>query len=170
VDGGALKDALATGRIRAAILDVWEGEPDPDLEMLHMVDLATPHIAGYSVDGKANATGMSVRALSRYFELGLNNWQPAGLPPPRLDNLIVDGSRFDLQDLLMVIARKAYDVMRDDDVLRRNPRKFEQLRAFYPVRREPPAITVNVINDYIGAGPVLKKLGYHARTDHYVKL
>lgn len=169
-DGGALKDALATGRIRAAILDVWEGEPDPDLEMLHMVDLATPHIAGYSVDGKANATGMSVRALSRYFELGLNNWQPAGLPPPRLDNLIVDGSRFDLQDLLMVIARKAYDVMRDDDVLRRNPRKFEQLRAFYPVRREPPAITVNVINDYIGAGPVLKKLGYHARTDHYVKL
>lgn len=170
VDGNALKDALASGWVRAAVVDVWEGEPDPDLELMYMVDLATPHIAGYSVDGKANATGMSVRALSRHFGLGLDQWQTADLPPPRIDNLIIDGSKFDLQDLLMVIARKAYDVLRDDDVLRKNPGKFEYLRASYPERREPEAIRVNLINDYIGAGPVLKQLGYHARTDHYVKL
>jgi erythronate-4-phosphate dehydrogenase len=151
-------------------MDVWEGEPDPDLELMYMVDLATPHIAGYSVDGKANATGMSVQALSRFFGLGLDDWQPDKLPPPRIDNFVIDGSKFDLQDLLMVIARKAYDVLRDDDVLRKNPGRFEYLRVSYPVRREPVAIKVNIINDYIGAGPVLKQLGYHARTDHYVKL
>jgi erythronate-4-phosphate dehydrogenase len=167
VDGNALKDALATGRVRAAVLDVWEGEPDPDLELMYMADLATPHIAGYSVDGKANGTAMSVQALSRFFGLGLDDWQPDGLPLPRIDNLIVDGSRFDLQDLLVVLARRAYDVLRDDDVLRKNPRKFEYLRVAYPVRREPSAIRVNIINDYIGAGPVMRQLGFRIRTDHY---
>ncbi len=170
VDGNALKNALASGRVRAAALDVWEGEPDPDRELMYMVDLATPHIAGYSVDGKATATRMSVRALSRHFGLGLDDWQPDGLPPPRIDNLIIDGSRFKLQELLVLIARKAYDVLRDDDVLRKDPRKFERLRAEYPVRREPSAIRVNILKDHIGAGPVLRQLGYHARTDYFDKL
>ncbi len=170
VEGDALKDALATGAVRAAVLDVWEGEPNPDPELMYMVDLATPHVAGYSVDGKANATGMSVRALSRYFGLGMDQWQPDSLPPSRIDNMIADGSKFNLQDLLMVIARRSYDVLRDDDVLRRNPGQFERLRVEYPARREPRAIRVNIVNDYIGAGPVLKQLGYHIRTDYYVKL
>ena len=170
VDGNALKDALAGGQVRAAVLDVWEGEPDPDPELMWMVDIATPHIAGYSVDGKANATGMSVRALSRFFELGLDDWEPADLPLPRINNLIIDGSRFNLQELLMVISRRAYDVLRDDDVLRKNTGKFEQLRAKYPHRREPSAIRVNIINDFMAAGPVLRQLGYHARTDYYTKL
>jgi erythronate-4-phosphate dehydrogenase len=170
VDGNALKNALASGAVRAASLDVWENEPDPDRELMYMVDLATPHIAGYSVDGKANATGMSVRALSRHFNLGMDDWEPEGLPPPRIDNLIIDGSRFDLQELLMVIARRSYDVLRDDDVLRRDPRKFEFLRVSHPVRREPPAIRVSILNDFIGAGPVLQQLGYRARTDYFVKL
>jgi erythronate-4-phosphate dehydrogenase len=170
VDSNALKDALAGGKLRAAVLDVWEGEPDPDLELIWMVDIATPHIAGYSVDGKANATGMSVRALSRFFGLGLDDWTPDDLPAPRIDNLIIDGSRFNLQELLMVISRRSYDVLRDDDVLRRDTGSFEQLRAEYPQRREPAAIRVSLINDYIGAGPVLKKLGYHTRTDYYVNL
>jgi erythronate-4-phosphate dehydrogenase len=170
VDGNALKDALAGGGVRAAVLDVWEGEPEPDPELMYMVDLATPHIAGYSVDGKANGTGMSVRALSRFFFLGLDNWEPDNLPEPRIDNLIIDGSRFELQELLVILARRAYDVLRDDDVLRKNPQKFEELRASYPPRREPPAIRVSIINDYKGAGNVLRTLGYRARTDHYVNL
>jgi erythronate-4-phosphate dehydrogenase len=170
VNGIALKDALATGKLKAAVLDVWEGEPDPDLELIWMVDIATPHIAGYSVDGKANATGMSVQALSRFFNLGLNDWTPDNLPEPRIDNLIIDGSRFNLQELLMVISRRSYDVLRDDDVLRRDTSSFEQLRAEYPRRREPAAIRVSLINDFIGAGPVLKELGYHTRTDYYVNL
>jgi len=167
VDGNELKKSLASGKVKAAVLDVWEAEPDLDKELLSMVDIATPHIAGYSVDGKSNATGMSVRALSRFFKLGLDDWEPADLPLPRIDNLIIDGSRFDLQELLVILARRAYDVLRDDDVLRKNPENFERLRASYPVRREPAAIRVNIINDYKAAGPVLRQLGYHARTDYF---
>jgi len=170
VDGKALKNALAAEQVKAAVLDVWEGEPDLDLELMSMVDIATPHIAGYSVDGKANATGMSVRALSRTFNLGMDDWKPVDLPGPRINNLIIDGSRFDLQDLLMIISRRTYDVLRDDDVLRKKPAKFEQLRASYPRRREPAAIRLNILNDYEAAGPVFRQLGYHARTDHYIKL
>ncbi len=170
VDGNALKKSLGSQKVRAAVLDVWEGEPNPDPELLSLVDLATPHIAGYSVDGKANGTGMSVRALSRFFKLGLDDWEPDNLPPPRDENIIVDGSRFELQELLMIIARKAYDVLRDDDVLRKHPENFEKLRAEYPVRREPAAIRLTIINDFNAAGPVLKQLGYHVRTDYYNKL
>jgi erythronate-4-phosphate dehydrogenase len=170
VDGRALYQALESGLVRAAVLDVWEGEPELDMKLLSVVDIATPHIAGYSVDGKATATRMSVQALSRHFKLGMDDWQPEGLPEPRINNLIIDGSRFNLQELLHVLARRAYDVLRDDDVLRKNPEKFEHLRASYPVRREPSAIRVNIINDFKGAGPVLRQLGYHARTDYYNQL
>lgn len=166
VDGTALKKALKQSGIRAAVLDVWEGEPEIDRELLDLVDIGTPHIAGYSIDGKANATTMSVRALSRFFGLGLDDWSPEGLPVTGNDNYILDASRFDLQDLLLLIATKAYPVMRDDAALRRDPSRFEELRANYPVRREPEAIRVNLINDHAGAGPVLKKLGYHFRSDH----
>jgi erythronate-4-phosphate dehydrogenase len=166
----ALKNALASGGIRAAVLDVWEEEPEPDPELLFMVDIATPHIAGYSVDGKANGTAMSVRAISRRFNLGLDDWEPEDLPPPRIDHLIIDGSRFELQELLVVIARRAYDVLRDDDVLRKDLSRFEELRASYPVRREPAAIRISIVNDFKGAGPVLRQLGYHSRTDHYNQL
>jgi erythronate-4-phosphate dehydrogenase len=166
VDGNALKLALENGKLSTAVLDVWEGEPEIDHELMTMVDIATPHIAGYSVDGKANATGMSVRSLSRFFNLGMEDWEPDGLPGPGFDNFIVDGSRFELQELLLIISRRVYDVLHDDVVLRKNPEKFEQIRATYPVRREPEAIRINIINDNNGAGPLLKELGYHIRTDH----
>jgi len=52
MDTVALKSALAAGRLGGAVLDVWENEPDIDIELLRMVDLSTPHIAGYSFDGK----------------------------------------------------------------------------------------------------------------------
>ncbi len=49
------------------ILDVWDNEPEIDRELLQMVDIGTPHIAGYSLDGKVNGTGMAVRAISKFF-------------------------------------------------------------------------------------------------------
>lgn len=65
VDGSALKAALQAGSIGGAVLDVWEHEPEIDLELLELVRLGTPHIAGYSTDGKANGTAMSVQAVGR---------------------------------------------------------------------------------------------------------
>ena len=61
VDTAALKAALKSGRISAAVLDVWENEPGIDRELLDLVRIGTPHIAGYSTDGKANGTAMAVQ-------------------------------------------------------------------------------------------------------------
>ncbi|HSV76321.1 MAG TPA: 4-phosphoerythronate dehydrogenase, partial [Bacteroidales bacterium] len=80
VDSEALKTALRKQRIKGVILDVWENEPLIDLDLLEKVFLGTPHIAGYSADGKANGTAMTVQALSRFFGLGLDNWRPVNLP------------------------------------------------------------------------------------------
>ncbi len=165
VDGDTLKKALVDGQLSAAVLDVWEGEPDLDLDLMGKVDIATPHIAGYSVDGKANATGMSVRALSRFFKLGLDEWQPVDLPAPVKNEILIDGSGCTRQDLLLEIYRDVYDVMRDDAVLRKNPASFEEQRASYPVRREPGAFKIRILNDRSGVGSVLEQLGYKVFSD-----
>ncbi len=77
-DTVALKMALISGNLSGAVLDVWENEPDIDRELLDMAFLATPHIAGYSTDGKANGTAMVVNSLSSYFNLPITDWYPTG--------------------------------------------------------------------------------------------
>ncbi len=160
VDGKALKQALDSGWVSAAVLDVWEGEPDPDLDLLAKLSIGTAHIAGYSVDGKANATGMSVRALSRFFGLGMDHWSPDGLPQPPNPDIVLDATGMDLREILLEVSRRTYDVRKDDAALRADPGKFERLRASYTVRREPPAYRVKILNGPAGTGTVLEKLGY----------
>lgn len=83
VDTAALKAALKSGRISAAVLDVWENEPGIDRELLDLVRIGTPHIAGYSTDGKANGTAMAVQAVAAFFGIsGLAEWRPERLPEP----------------------------------------------------------------------------------------
>ena len=95
VDGDAL---LRSGR--PYILDVWEHEPDIDRRLLAGAILATPHIAGYSAQGKANATAMAVGAVARRFALPLEGWYPAVAPshprPIGWDELAATiGARYD---------------------------------------------------------------------------
>ncbi len=160
VSTGALKTALLQQKLKAAVLDVWEGEPEVDTELLGLVDIATPHIAGYATDSKANGTRMSVRALSRYFGLGLDDWTPAGLPAPETEHAALDGRGKHLRETLREAVFLSYNVMNDDHALRSAPRRFEYLRANYPVRREPAAYSIRIVNDEAGAGRVLKKLGF----------
>ena len=70
VSGNVLKKVLKEKYLKAAVLDVWENEPVIDAGLVPLIDMATPHIAGYSIDGKANGTAMSVRAVSNFFNLG----------------------------------------------------------------------------------------------------
>jgi erythronate-4-phosphate dehydrogenase len=78
---GAAVPQSPRGRIGRLILDVWEKEPNIDLALLERVDLATPHIAGYSYDGKVNGTRMVLEALCRHFGLR-REWDPSPLMPP----------------------------------------------------------------------------------------
>ncbi len=140
VDEYALKAAIITGRISGAVLDVWHNEPDIDDELLSLVDFATPHIAGYSADGKANGTAMAVRAVAKHFGIELlQDFFPADIPAPANPVITLDpASVHPLADAVFA----SYDIEVDDAALRAAPEKFEALRGSYRVRREFPAYAV----------------------------
>lgn len=141
VSGDALKRALAQGLVKGAALDVWENEPDIDLELMGSLFQATPHIAGYSTDGKANGTSMSVNALAKHFNLPMPEFRPANVPQPPCPVIELEaGASF--EDTLFRAVSKSYDVREDDARLRASPATFEKQRGDYPLRREFPAYTV----------------------------
>lgn len=161
VDNAALKAALAAKALRGAVLDVWEGEPAPDRELLALADIATPHIAGYSADGKANGTTMSVRTVAARLGLPLQDWRPAGIPAPAQPLVFeLDASGKSLQEVLSEALLYSYDILADDRALRANPDRFEQLRGDYPVRREPAAFTVRLRGGTAEMAARLRALGF----------
>lgn len=141
VKTAALKNALAKKQIRAAVLDVWENEPNIDAELLRMVDFGTPHIAGYSRDGKANATTQIVRGLARFFSIE-QLLEFKAEPSENLPPILYDESGHDNDDCVRDLILKTYDIDRDSTSLKRNISDFESLRNHYPVRREPCAYSI----------------------------
>lgn len=158
-----LKNGLRSKKIRAAVIDVWENEPDIDLELLNLVDIGTPHVAGYAVDGKANATAMAVQSVSRFFGMGLNNWFPKNIPQVTNPFIELDCQGMSLQKITNQTILATYDIQQDDEKLRNKPKGFEKFRDDYPVRREFGAYRVALQNDSGKAGTILKKIGF--RTD-----
>jgi len=132
----AIYKAKISGVLEGIIIDCWENEPGPDPGLLKLVDYATPHIAGYSKDGKAKGTQMSVRAISKYFGLGIDDWKPAGVELPLNPFIELEGSHQGDEKILAEAILSTYEIERDDRALRDNPQFFEQLRGDYPVRRE----------------------------------
>jgi erythronate-4-phosphate dehydrogenase len=159
-DTSAVYDALEAGDISGLIADCWENEPDIDLEMLNIADYGTPHIAGYSKDGKANGTKMSVQAVSRFFNLGIDNWQPAGVELPKNAAIEIDGNQRREYSILAEAVLSTYDIETDDEALREAPHLFEKLRGNYPVRREFGTYTVKAKNVEQSILEKLKKLGF----------
>jgi len=156
----AVKAALKSSEISAFVCDCWENEPDPDLELLAMTEIATPHIAGYSKDGKATGTQMSVKAISQFFGLGLENWEPSGVELPANPVIELEGSGLSTQEIIAKVILATYDIRNDDQAFRKNPEQFEQLRGDYPVRREFPAFTIIPKNVGVETLEVLKKFGF----------
>ena len=143
-DNKALKEALQDGKIRAAALDVWENEPEMDLELLDLLQCATPHIAGYSADGKSNGTAMSILSFLRYFALE-EQFDPSALqkpPVPENPRITLEEGRTETEQLFQAV-KGAYDIGQDDARLRESPQDFEKLRANYPFRREFDSYKVN---------------------------
>lgn len=134
-DTQALLRALERGDVAQCIIDVWEQEPDIDRVLLDRCYIGTPHIAGYSADGKAGATRMSLEAFAAHFHLGE---VPSITPPPPTEAVLYSTS---LSDALLQI----YNPMTDCRALREYPERFEQLRGDYPLRREQQAYTINIM-------------------------
>lgn len=129
IETNALLNALENNLISDAIIDVWENEPDINLTLLNKALLGTPHIAGYSADGKANATRMSLDALCRFFHLKADY----RITPPEPENPVINAATPTEAYLQM------YDPRRDSDALKTHPELFETLRGDYPLRREKEA-------------------------------
>ena len=122
VDNEALLSALNEGRVHDAVIDVWEHEPQLSLELLKRVYIGTPHIAGYSADGKVNADNMVIDALCQHF--GLKH--PGAIKPPSLPvDFLYTGDPLQL-----------YNPLDDSQKLKQHPENFESLRNNYPLRRE----------------------------------
>lgn len=126
VDNQALVKALDQGWVRQAVIDTWENEPHLSLELLDKVYIGTPHIAGYSADGKANATTMVLQALCRHFQLP----EVGRVYPPSLPDDFQPESDAEL------LALQLYNPLIDSQQLRQHPERFEELRGNYPLRRE----------------------------------
>jgi erythronate-4-phosphate dehydrogenase len=160
IETNAVKAALKKEQLRGFVCDCWENEPDIDLELLALTELATPHIAGYSKDGKATGTRMTVHAVSDFFALGLNNWLPEGVELPVHPFIDLDGTGMNDQDIISGAILSTYDIRFDDIQFRNNPPLFEQIRGDYPTRREYPAYTIIPVNIEYPVLEKLKKLGF----------
>ena len=159
-DTEAIKQARKTGLISGLVIDCWENEPDLDLELLKMADFGTPHIAGYSKDGKANGTMMSVQAVSRFFNLGLNDWKPSGVEPPENPLIRIDGNQRREYSILAEVILSTYDIENDDNELRKDTSLFEKIRGDYPVRREFDSFKIEARNIQKETLDKLNKLGF----------
>jgi erythronate-4-phosphate dehydrogenase len=159
-ESSALKRALCSGKIGGVVLDVWENEPDIDYELLDKAFLATPHIAGYSTDGKANGTAMIVNALSKIFNLPVVNWYPEVIPQPHIHEIVINAKNKDPEDVIREAVLLTYNISEDDIKLRFSPSDFEKQRGEYPVRREFPSFIINLTGGTKKIQKILEDLGF----------
>ena len=141
VDNVALDRLLSVRDDLTVVLDVWEGEPAISETLLQKVDIGTPHIAGYSLDGKLRGTDMIYQAACAHFDRSVD-WRPVAALPER--QVLVLEESASTTDALPQAVWFAYDVRDDDARLRemmtlpagQRPQYFDRLRKEYPVRRE----------------------------------
>lgn len=131
------------------------------MDLLNLVDFGTPHIAGYSKDGKANGTKMSVQAVSRFFKLGIDNWKPENIESSENPVIEIDGDQRREYSILAEAVLTTYDIENDDDALREAPHAFEQLRGDYPVRREFDSFAIKAKNIKAETLQKLELLGFN---------
>ena len=129
----ALKAAIP--KLGPVIIDTWNHEPDIDLDLMDKVAIATPHIAGYSYQGKQNGTAAAVRAVAHYFGITeLYEFFPkTDLPENEAVKLDLKGLN---QGEIASVLQYNYPIFTDDFMLRLNPANFDKLRSEYNYRRE----------------------------------
>jgi len=164
VHEAALKPRVQDGALKACVLDVWENEPRPDPEMIALATIATPHIAGYSTDGRVAGTKMVLDAACELFGIE-HDWDPAPLlPTPALPCAEIDSSK---PCAIRNLVRDIYDIWAEDRWLREaslldpdaRAMAFDALRRDYPVRREFRNTVVTVRGSSPSISDTLAALG-----------
>lgn len=130
VDTPALIEARKAGKVGGMIIDCWENEPDIDRELLAMADVATPHIAGYSQEGKVRASQIALDAITTFF-MTPRVTVDMPLPPAPAQSVNIKG------------ILDSYDPMPEVTALKKHPEDFESIRNSYPLRHEAPEGTTH---------------------------
>jgi len=168
-DEAALTAALDSGQVSQAVLDVWRGEPAIDPQMVQRAFLASPHIAGYSFDGKVAATRMLYDALCRFLDQPRDLDLAPLLPPasvPRVDLTRIGGD----EDALRAAVSAVYDIEDDDRMLRvatvadPSGAAFDRLRKDYRQRREFPHTTLVISSARRSLAAQASGLGFRVET------
>ncbi len=149
-DTAALLEAKKSGRVSELILDCWENEPAIDRELLSLAAVATPHIAGFSADGKANGTRMCLEAIGQFFNREVTRIGQVAPPPPACP--VIDLDRF-AADRIEEAVLCSFNPLTVDRALRATPEKFEYFRNHYDHPREFNAYTL------LNTTPEEKRLG-----------
>ncbi|XTZ39612.1 4-phosphoerythronate dehydrogenase PdxB [Salmonella enterica] len=161
VDNAALLTRLQAGQDLRVVLDVWEPEPELNVELLKRVDIGTAHIAGYTLEGKARGTTQVFEAYSEFIGKHQQVALDSLLPAPEFGRITLHGPLD--QPTLKRLIHLVYDVRRDDALLRKVagiPGEFDKLRKNYLERREWSSLYVQC--DDASAAVLLHKLGFNA--------
>jgi len=170
-DTASLKAAIKSGKFGAVILDVWENEPNIDCELLRMVDISTPHIAGYSYDGKIAGLIMIYIAACEHFKIESKHKIEDFLPAPKVPQIAIEEIGPDIQEVLRDVVQQVYVINRDDfntrEIAMVEPqirgKFFDDLRKNYPVRREFQNTTV-ILNQHSEMfAKMLKGIGFKTK-------
>lgn len=167
MDNQALLRVLKNRDDVKVVLDVWENEPNILTELLPSLSIATPHIAGASLEGKTRGTEMVYKAACEYFGLPQRKKLNQFLPEAALVNVAFSGEA-NVDDAISTVLHACYDVRSDDSALRRAAddkthtigTAFDYLRKHYPVRREFSALNVELKNSKAEFDSALSALGF----------
>ncbi|MFT4764734.1 MAG: erythronate-4-phosphate dehydrogenase [Oleispira sp.] len=173
VDNTALKAHMDQHEGFESIIDVWEGEPNLDLQLMNRCMLATPHIAGYSLDGKMRGTEQVYQACCQTFGLPIRNKLAQYLPEPSIKK-IKFGDSVPVRQALRTAIRAVYEVRVDDGIMRSSllrtngevqamRTQFDLLRKNYPLRRDIPTMRVEVPSKRQDLQQALEAAGFDVR-------
>ncbi len=173
VNTSVLLDAIIHQKIGPTVIDVWEHEPAIDWDLFQNVTLGTPHIAGHSLEGKANGTFMIYNALCKHVNRE-PTWNPAqSLPPPIVPVLELPDHIQTEQGQIHEVLRTLYDIETDHHQMQQlltsspeeRPTLFDALRRHYPIRREFHQTTLKLPSNTNKIELILKGLGF----EHFIK-
>ncbi|RZO84817.1 MAG: 4-phosphoerythronate dehydrogenase [Kiritimatiellaceae bacterium] len=169
-DYDAWLHAHQQAHLTTSIIDVWDPEPHIRPDCIQQAQLATPHIAGHSFEGKFNGTLACYHALCQHLNHP-HTWQPEShMPPPQHPHLEIDAATFSTEEaLLHHIVQATYPIQRDDTALRalqpldeiERAQQFDLLRKTYPLRREFNATTVHLRNATEATEHKIHALGFN---------
>jgi erythronate-4-phosphate dehydrogenase len=173
LDNAALKAHMADHGDFESIIDVWEGEPNLDLKLMNRCMLATPHIAGYSLDGKMRGTEQVYQACCHTFGLPIRHKLAQLLPEPSIKK-IKFGDSVPVHQALRTAIRAAYEIRVDDGIMRSTllrtegepeamKAQFDLLRKNYPLRRDIPTIRIEVPSKRQDLQQALEASGFDVR-------